>query len=392
MLSRLFGPVRFDVHTTIEGDPQTALWHMHSTARTESIAAQQIMEAVIGWIMVVAAVLVACMGFLVQNVKEPLKVQLIGWFFIGFLGLLGASEYMTQIGRMLRAGYFARQLEKRAAGTPGALPAEENWETFLSLPGGRLFFGYRMTAAATIALLAGAQFVPFLIVPPANRVLAGWWWILPTCGSFVVILATVVQFLVYHRRFPTNEPTDAQTDGGILRNQHMSDQGPKTGAPSGIVLKALDIAAKVAIIAGIVFGVITIQTEKIKLKADRALRSADLMLRFDDKLEKYQDIIDELDTDDTGVKIRQPAGKFSDSHLEAYIGIYDTIGGLAKEDLLTCSMMYDEFSFDINKACANEDIMNYLSAIRENDSTLYGNFGFIRIMSTPEHAGGRGAV
>ncbi len=195
-------------------------------------------------------------------------------------------------------------------------------------------------------------------------------------AAIVFLICCIVQFCIYRHRFPTRDfqKPEAQVDDDTLTRQKTSDQGPKTDAPSGIVLKALDIAAKAAIIAGIIFGVITIQTEKTKLKADRALRSADLMVRFDDKLDKYQDNIDEFDTDDTGLKILQPAGKFSEGHLEAYIAIYDTIGELAKEDLLTCSMMYNVFSYDINKACVNEDIMNYISTIRENDSTLYGNF------------------
>ena len=123
--------------------------------------------------------------------------------------------------------------------------------------------------------------------------------------------------------------------------------------------------ANLAIILGVIFAMFTFWNEKVKIKADRAQRSADLILRLDDKLEKYLDITDELVTDD---------GKFSESNIEGLIGVYDLIGELVKQDLLLCSMVGNEFSYEIDKTCKNEEITNYIAEIRKGDSSLYVNF------------------
>jgi hypothetical protein len=129
--------------------------------------------------------------------------------------------------------------------------------------------------------------------------------------------------------------------------------------------------ASLAIILGVVFAVFTVRNEVVKMKADRAQRSASLMLKLDDKLNRYEDIINELDTDDTGFK---PIEKFGQDRVEGLIGTYDMIGELAKHDLLLCSMLYNEFSYDIVRACRNPELKAYIAWIRKQDSTLYVNF------------------
>lgn len=210
------------IKSTNESDLQAALWQMYSTARAESIAAQQMMESVISWGMAAAAALVAGMGFLIQltpNQPSPniIKIdhdyiQLIGWFFITFVGMIESSEYMTQTGRMLRAGYFARQIEKKLIRMIGRFPDDMAWETFLSRKDRRLFPGYWITGGGTIMLLTCAQFAPFLLYPSGQRAdifsQKGWefpWWEFPVIGTIFVILMCVIQFSVYRSRFPTKD-------------------------------------------------------------------------------------------------------------------------------------------------------------------------------------------
>jgi hypothetical protein len=196
-----------------ESGLQTALWQMYSTARAESISAQEMMESVINWGMTASAALIAGMGFLTQNSSSmqisSSRIQFIGWFFISFVALIEASEYMTQTGKMLRAGYFARQIEKKIIKMLGIFPADMAWETFLSRKDRRLFPGYYFTGGGTILLLAGAQFAPFLFYPAEKRlsIFSQPWWELPVVGTISIFLMCLVQFSIYQRRFPTKDIT-----------------------------------------------------------------------------------------------------------------------------------------------------------------------------------------
>lgn len=212
-------PVSFDSakslylpSSTNESDLQAALWQMYSTARAESLAAQQMMESVISWGMAAAAGLIAGMGFLTQTTINKSNIgddyiQLIAWFFISFVGMIEASEYMTQTGRLLRAGYFARQIEKKLITMIGNLPDEMAWETFLSRKDRRLFPGYSFTGGGTILLLAGAQFAPFLLYPSDQRMdlFSEEWWEFPVVGTIGIILMCLIQFYNYQLKFPTKD-------------------------------------------------------------------------------------------------------------------------------------------------------------------------------------------
>jgi hypothetical protein len=188
----------FASSSTRESDLQSALWQMYSTARAESLAA-----------------LIAGMGFLTQTNIGNAKIdhdyiQLIGWFFICFVALIESSEYMTQTGRMLRAGYFSRQIERRLIKIIGNFSDDMAWEIFLSRKKRRLFPGYYITGGGTILLLAGAQFSPFLLYPPDQRLnifsqYSQHWSELPTVGTIGIVLLCLVQFYIYQNRFPIED-------------------------------------------------------------------------------------------------------------------------------------------------------------------------------------------
>ncbi|MCI5156968.1 MAG: hypothetical protein D3906_00745 [Candidatus Electrothrix sp. AUS1_2] len=166
------------------------------------------MESVINWGIAAAAGLIAGMGFLTQYTTNKSKtgddyIQLIAWFFISFVGMIGASEYMTQTGRMLRAGYFARQIEKKLITIISNLPDEMAWETFLYRKDRRLFPGYYFTGGGTILLLAGAQFAPFLLSDKRMSLFSQQWWEFPVVGTIGTILMCLAQFHCYQRKFPT---------------------------------------------------------------------------------------------------------------------------------------------------------------------------------------------
>ena len=131
------------------------------------------------------------------------------------------------------------------------------------------------------------------------------------------------------------------------------------------------------IIVGVAFAMVTaiialvgLANDRTKMIVDRKQKSAELMFRLDDRLDKYQYIIDELDElyDPDTVQTRfllQPLGKVNTKDLEGYLGLYDTIGFLMVSDMFICSMAYNEFSYDIQIACSNDEIQNYIRDVRE---------------------------
>ncbi|MFA5844167.1 MAG: hypothetical protein WC971_04970 [Coriobacteriia bacterium] len=184
----------------------TALWQMYSTARAESLSAQQMMHSVIYWSMTAASVLIAAVTFLRQAPELtllPWAVALVSWLTFFVVGMLGGTQYISEAGRMMRAGYYARLVETelalRGAETP---PAVEMWEHYLTRKGNRLLAAYRVSGAAVVLALAAAQMVPFVVYMDHGPLDPGWWMLFPIIGTLVVFLSVALQYRVYNRRFP----------------------------------------------------------------------------------------------------------------------------------------------------------------------------------------------
>jgi len=184
----------------------TALWQMYETARTESVSAQQMMHSVIYWSMTAASVLIAAVTFL-RQVPEltllPWATALVSWLTFFVVGMLGGTQYISEAGRMMRAGYYARlvegELTLRGAEMP---PAIEMWEHYLTHKGNRLLGGYRVSGAAVVVALATAQLVPFVVFTDHGPLDPGWWMLFPGVGTLMVVLSVVLQYRIYKQRFP----------------------------------------------------------------------------------------------------------------------------------------------------------------------------------------------
>lgn len=172
------------------------LWRMWETARKESIAAQQMMQTSISWSLAAITALVLAISFLSDTDLAPGLIRLVGWFAILFLGALSGSQYLMEAKRMVRAGRFAFELEKRARLKDfKRLDEACFWEHHLKDL--RLLLNYKTTAAAAILALFIAQAAPFLIYPTERLYLGRFSffpWILPIAGAFCLMVFYVLDY------------------------------------------------------------------------------------------------------------------------------------------------------------------------------------------------------
>ena len=183
------------------------LWRMYETARAESISAQQMMQQVIYWTMTAASLFIAAVTLL-RGLNDlgldSYIVQLTMWAVSLCIGLLGGTQYVSELGRMMRAGSFARSIE-RAWLESRCVDAKEDqlWETYLAQRDNRLRGAGVVSALATILALGIAQSVPFLVYSDHGPLAGPIWMLFPGAGVVVVLGAAVGQFVHYAGRYPS---------------------------------------------------------------------------------------------------------------------------------------------------------------------------------------------
>jgi len=108
-----------------------------------------------------------------------------------------------------------------------------------------------------------------------------------------------------------------------------------------------------------------------QLRILRLQNSADLTLRLGQELAAgvNQDLVDALDSDPTTPILKRPkgGGTFTVGQLDWYLGEYETLDDLYRNGLITCPMMYNEFSYDLEKAYKNKDVMAQVAKERKDD-------------------------
>jgi hypothetical protein len=120
-------------------------------------------------------------------------------------------------------------------------------------------------------------------------------------------------------------------------------------------------------------GVMTQQMEVMKAEIEdtRLARSADLMLRFDERLNKqpYPKIESIIDSGKPILKAH--GGKFSEDDLAGYLGIFDGLSDLYEKGMINKDLFYNEYSYPVEKLWDNPEIQSYLKDIRKQDADLY---------------------
>lgn len=124
---------------------------------------------------------------------------------------------------------------------------------------------------------------------------------------------------------------------------------------------------------------VRISTEQIKISNDelrniKLNQSADLILKFNDILDKKQLIDISWDVVYEKPILKANGGRFADKDLEEYLGIYETMGELYKNGLIAKRMIYNDFSDDIVSAYENKEIRNYIKEQQKDSSDYFVNF------------------
>jgi hypothetical protein len=156
----------------------------------------------------------------------------------------------------------------------------------------------------------------------------------------------------------------------------------------------LDPILSLALIIGVIAAVsqlfeITRQTklQSDTLRLNQQLESAKLVLQFRDRIEsRFSRLTTEIENYDQSHALVKRAdggkgGPFSDIEVESYLGTFEDMGYLVRDNLIFGQMAYRSFSYDIEKAWCNADVQRVIHDARRADKSvtaksdpIYGSF------------------
>lgn len=148
---------------------------------------------------------------------------------------------------------------------------------------------------------------------------------------------------------------------------------------------SLDILLPVLQVVSLIVGLIFIycqiknQSEALQLQANvlqdnQKINSANFVLKIGDVLNapRYEKIMSAIEDHKGNYKL----GKFKDSLLEDYLGIFETLGNLVEEKVITDEMAYNELGYELEKAWCNQDVQKYIDDVRKADKNTSGSNRF----------------
>jgi hypothetical protein len=130
------------------------------------------------------------------------------------------------------------------------------------------------------------------------------------------------------------------------------------------VLRFLEVTA---IIVGVVFTM-------VQIRDVRNMQSAQLMLDFNNQLNS--------DTNSkiiTAIENNQPifkenSGNFTSTDVDKYLSVYELLYDTYDAGLITGSMLYSGFSYDIIKTYDNQEIQAYLKKVMVDNKDIFAGF------------------
>jgi len=149
----------------------------------------------------------------------------------------------------------------------------------------------------------------------------------------------------------------------------------------------LEVLHALSLIAGIIglFFIgyqVKIQSEALQLQTktlqdSQKINSANFVLKIGDQLNdpRYEKIMSAIE--DHGANYKLLNGKFKERLLDDYIGIFETLGNLVQEKVITDEMAYNELGYELEKAWCNQDIQKYISDSRKVDKNISGSNVFL---------------
>ena len=71
---------------------------------------------------------------------------------------------------------------------------------------------------------------------------------------------------------------------------------------------------------------------------------------------------------------KENGGEFTTTDIDLCLGIYELLNNVSEAGLISDDMLYNAFSYDIVRTYQNKEIKNYLSKIRQEDSSFFRGF------------------
>ena len=152
--------------------------------------------------------------------------------------------------------------------------------------------------------------------------------------------------------------------------------------------KLLSVFTGLLVVVGAVYGITTIlqlrsmnnqahamtqQLEVMKGEIEDAklTRSADLVIRFDERLSKQPYLKLESTIANGKPILKTHGGKFSEDDLEGYLGIFDSLNDLYEKGMINKDLFYNEYSYDAEKLYDNLEVQSYLKEIRKEEADYF---------------------
>jgi hypothetical protein len=128
--------------------------------------------------------------------------------------------------------------------------------------------------------------------------------------------------------------------------------------------RILRIIEVIAIVSGVIFAVVQIRD----LRNDQ---SAQLMLEFNKELNSNLNANLITAIEDNKPLLKDNGGEFSTTDIDRYLGVYELLNTVSITGLINDDMLYNAFAYDILKTYNNQEIKNYLTKIRQEDSSFF---------------------
>ena len=140
--------------------------------------------------------------------------------------------------------------------------------------------------------------------------------------------------------------------------------------------ECLEVLQAISIIAGILFICFQVYSQSKTLRDNQKIASAKFVLKVRDEVskDKYNKTINEIEDHDSNYKI-----KVTNEKLEDYIGRFETLGDLVNDNIVIKDQVYNELSYELEKAWCNKGVQEYITKLREVDkntgpTALYRGF------------------
>ncbi|MGO9370695.1 MAG: hypothetical protein ACLQBD_01185 [Syntrophobacteraceae bacterium] len=145
----------------------------------------------------------------------------------------------------------------------------------------------------------------------------------------------------------------------------------------------LEVLQALSLIVGLLFIYCQVrnQSEALQLQNkilqdNQKINSATFVLKIDDILydKRYEKIMSAIEDNRGDYKLLN--GKFKERLLDEYISIFELLGNLVQDNVITNEMAYNDLGYSLEKAWCNHDVQKYIADARKADKNISGSNAF----------------